>query len=163
VNIRALTATGSFVFVTAEALAFVLPDGEAVLRFSGVALALVFTAALWLLGRGPTPDPVDPAAADSGSVLNRWVERTETQIAWSDTTRADWDRRLRPMLARQFEFAARQPRARNPAAYEATGRVLFGDELWAWVDPENISRTGSREKGPGRAAFTDIIERLERL
>jgi hypothetical protein len=158
-----LAVIGACVFVVAEVLAFVLPDGEAVLRVSGVALALAFAAARWFLGNGPTPEPTDTATNESGSVLSRWVERTETQIEWSDTTRSDWDRRLRPMLARQFEFAARQPRARNPAAYEATGRVLFGDELWGWVDPENVSRTGAREKGPGRAVFTDIIERLERL
>jgi hypothetical protein len=160
---RAFAALGSCVFIAATALAFVLPDGGMVLRFSGIALALAFITARWLMGRGPTPEQFDPASYDSGSVLSRWVERTETQIEWSDTTRSDWDRRLRPMLARQFEFAARQPRARNPAAYEATGRVLFGDELWAWVDPENVSRTGAREKGPGREVFTDIIERLERL
>jgi hypothetical protein len=67
------------------------------------------------------------------------------------------------MLARQFELATRQPRARNPAAFEAAGRNHFGAELWAWVDPENISRTGTREPGPGRATLADIIERLELL
>ena len=142
-----------------------LPNRHAVSWLSGVALAVALVAARWLLGRRMRPEPVDAGTDDTGSALSRWVERTESQIAWSDATRADWDRRLRPMLARQFGFATRQPRARNPGAFAATGRVLFGEQLWAWVDPDNISRTGARESGPGRAGavFTDIIERLERL
>jgi hypothetical protein len=163
VVVKALAVFGACVFAAATALALALPPGEAVLRFSGVALAVAFAIALWLVGRGLRPGFVDTANDDRGTVLDRWVERTESQIAWSDTTRADWDRRLRPMLARQFELATRQPRARNPDAFEAAGRNHFGDELWVWVDPENISRTGSRDRGPGRAVLSDIIERLERL
>jgi hypothetical protein len=146
-----------------EIASLLLTDDRATaLKLTGVALALAFVAIRSRLGRGPTPESADPAAGHTGTALSRWVERTEAQIAWSDSTRADWDRRLRPMLARQFEFASRQTRARNPKAFQATGRVHFGD-LWAWVDPDNVSRTGAREKGPGREAFTNIIERLERL
>ena len=161
--VRTFVAGGAGGVVTAEALTVLLPEHEAVAWFSGVAVALALMAARWRLGRVRRPGSVDDPTDDTATALDRWVERTESQIVWSDSTRADWDRRLRPMLARQFEFATRQPRARNPAVFEATGRILFGDELWAWVDPENISRTGTQERGPGRAAFTDIIERLERL
>ncbi|MGH7290932.1 MAG: hypothetical protein ACREJT_06960 [Myxococcota bacterium] len=161
--VRALVAGGAGGVVTAEALSVVLAEREAVAWFSGVAVALALIAARWRLARGHRAGSFDAPTDDTATALDRWVERTESQIVWSDSTRADWDRRLRPMLARQFEFATRQPRARNPAAFDATGRILFGDELWAWVDPENVSRTGTQERGPGRAAFTDIIERLERL
>ena len=41
--------------------------------------------------------------------------------------------------------------------------MLFGDELWQWVDPENVSRTGGHEPGPGRDALDEILQRLERL
>ena len=161
---RALVVCGAGGVLAAEGLSLVVPpDRDAVSWLSGGALAVALVAARWLLGRRMRPEPVDAGTEDTGSALSRWVERTESQIAWSDATRADWDRRLRPMLARQFEFAARQPRARNPGAFAATGRNLFGEQLWAWVDPDNISRTGAREPGPGRTLFTDIIERLERL
>ncbi|PRC61304.1 hypothetical protein C6A85_10220, partial [Mycobacterium sp. ITM-2017-0098] len=70
----------------------------------------------------------DPAAAS----LRRWLSRTETLIAWSESSRSDWDRRLRPMLARQFELAAGQRKAKDARAFESTGRMLFGDELWQW-------------------------------
>jgi hypothetical protein len=91
------------------------------------------------------------------------LSRTETLISWSESSRADWDRRLRPMLARQFELAAGQRKAKDAKAFESTGRMLFGDELWRWVDPENISRTGGQEPGPGRGTLNEILQRLERL
>ena len=46
---------------------------------------------------------------------------------------------------------------------DATGRMLFGERLWPWVDPNNISRTGATEPGPGRDALDEILQRLARL
>ncbi|MCV7177004.1 hypothetical protein CG716_25150 [Mycolicibacterium sphagni] len=149
--------------LAAEAASLLMPERHAMSWFSGVALALALVAVRWSLGRRPTPGPADGGQDQAGMTIRRWVERAESQIAWSDSTRADWDRRLRPSLARQFEIATRQPRSRNPAAFANTGRILFGDDLWRWVDPDNISRTGAQERGPGRAVFVHIIERLERL
>jgi hypothetical protein len=48
-------------------------------------------------------------------------------------------------------------------AFQATGKMLFGSELWQWVDPQNISRTGGDEPGPGREALAEILERMERV
>jgi hypothetical protein len=160
---KAFVACGVCGVVVVEAISLVLLNRDAAAWLSGGALAVALLAARWLLGRPAWPVSVDAKTEDTATALSRWVERTEAQIAWSEATRADWDRRLRPMLARQFEFATRRPRARNPSAFAATGRVLFGEALWAWVDPDNISRTGTRERGPGRAVLTEIIERLERL
>ncbi|MGB1225347.1 MAG: hypothetical protein ACPHCN_14545, partial [Mycobacterium sp.] len=66
-------------------------------------------------------------------------------------------------LAKQFELAAGQRKAKDPKAFQATGHMLFGEHLWQWVDPENISRTGGQEPGPGRETLNDILQRLERL
>jgi hypothetical protein len=161
--LRTFVVCGVFGVIAAEVVGLMLPGGSAASWILGAAVAAALGAARWRLGRAPRPGAVDAWADDSGASLSRWVERAESQIAWSDATRADWDRRLRPMLARQFELASRRARARNPVAFDATGRVHFGDELWAWVDPENVSRTGTREPGAGKAAFTAIIERLEQL
>ncbi|WP_243841528.1 hypothetical protein [Mycobacterium sp. DL592] len=149
--------------LAAEASSLLIPERHAMSWFSGVALAMALVAVRWSLGRRPESRPADGGADETGTTIKRWVERTESEIAWSDSTRADWDRRLRPALARQFEIATRQPRNRNPAAFANTGRILFGDDLWRWVDPENISRTGAQERGPGREVFVHIIERLERV
>ena len=97
---------------------------------------------------------------DAAESLQRWRSRTESSIQWADATRADWDRHLRPRLAREFVLATRQ---RDPAALAATGRIVFGDDLWRWVDPSDISRTGSREPGPGYATLEEILRRMEFL
>ena len=41
--------------------------------------------------------------------------------------------------------------------------MLFGADLWAWVNPENVSRTDAEKPGPGRAALDEILQRLERV
>jgi hypothetical protein len=46
---------------------------------------------------------------------------------------------------------------------QTTGRMVFGDELWQWVDPSNVVRDKAREPGPGRTALYEILERLERV
>ncbi|MBO0678528.1 hypothetical protein JRC04_13745 [Mycolicibacterium sp. S2-37] len=149
--------------VLAELYAVARLDRDDVLVVSGVALVGGLVAVRWSLRAGRTPAPPASEADERAAALRRWAARTETMISWSESTRADWDRRLRPMLARQFELATGQRRIRNVGAFEATGRMLFGPQLWQWVDPENVSRTGDREPGPGRAALDEILQRLERV
>jgi hypothetical protein len=67
------------------------------------------------------------------------------------------------MLARQFELASGQRKAKDPRAFQATALMVFGPELWAWVDPDNVDRSGGLEPGPGRAVLNDVLERLERI
>ncbi|MCK0177132.1 hypothetical protein [Mycolicibacterium sp. F2034L] len=149
--------------VLAELYAVVRLDRDDVLVVSGVALVGGLVAVRWSLRPDRMSAPPASEADERAAALQRWAVRTETMISWSEATRADWDRRLRPMLARQFELATGQRRSRNADAFEATGRMLFGSQLWQWVDPENVSRTGGREPGPGRAALDEILQRLERV
>lgn len=158
-----LVLVGVCLVVAVEVFAVTQLDRELVVVVSGVAVACVVLAARYYLVRDIDARAGDAASNDAGASLRRWQNRTETLISWSETSRADWDRRLRPMLARQFELATGQRKVKNPAAFRATGHMLFGQELWQWVDPENISRTGGQEPGPGRAALSDILERLEKL
>jgi hypothetical protein len=95
--------------------------------------------------------------------LRRWLATTETTIRWSESTRADWDRHLRPMLARRYEIATGERQAKDPNAFQSTGRMLFGAELWEWVNPNNIRRTGDHQPGPGRAVFEEILRKLEQV
>jgi len=55
-----------------------------------------------------------------------------------------------PMLARRFAIATGHKQSKDPAAFDATGRTLFGAEMWAWVNP-TTSRQPVRAN-PGRAA-----------
>ena len=124
---------------------------------------MVAVALRWYLVRGRDDERVAPPINDAEESLRRWLSRTETLISWSESTRSDWDRHLRPVLARQFGIATGQKQNKNPDGFRATGRMLFGDELWAWVDPENVARTNQHVPGPGREALDRILQRLELL
>lgn len=158
-----LVVAGFFLVAVVQLLAVSQLERHLVIGVTGVVLAGVLFAVRWRLTHDAADTLTDAAGDDVGAALRRWLARTETLISWSESTRADWDRRLRPMLARQFELAAGHRKAKDPRAFDATGRMLFGEELWQWVDPENISRTGGQEPGPGREALNDILQRLERL
>jgi len=67
------------------------------------------------------------------------------------------------MLARQFGIATGQKQNKDRVGFAATGRMLFGDELWAWVDPENVARTNQHVPGPGRGALDEILRKLEQV
>ena len=153
---------GVFLVVAVQVFAMTQVERDVVVAVTGAALACVLIAVRSHLTRRAVD--VDEAVTDDAAAsLRRWLSRTETLILWSESSRSDWDRRLRPMLARQFELAAGQRKAKDPKAFQSTGHMLFGDELWQWVDPENISRTGSQEPGPGRGTLNEILQRLERL
>ena len=160
---KKLVAAGFFVVVLVEVVAFAVVDRELVLVVVGLMVALVLlTLRLYLL-REPGYEPGSAPANDPAESLRRWLSRTETLISRSESTRRDWDRHLRPMLARQFAMATGQRQARNDGTFQATGNMLFGAELWAWVDPQNVSRTGGSEPGPGREALDEILRRLEQV
>jgi hypothetical protein len=160
--VKRLIALGVCLIVAIELLALIVQDRRFVLAGAGVAMALVLLNIRRYLGHGTLPaDEPDPDDLTDG--LRRWLSTTETTIRWSDSTRADWDRHLRPMLARRYEVATGQRQAKDPTAFHATGRMLFGADLWEWVNPNNVTRTGDRRPGPGRATLEAILQRLEQV
>jgi hypothetical protein len=159
---KKLVAAGVFIVLLVEALAIATLDRELILVAVGVMVALVLLTLRLYLVHEPGYD-AGAMTNDASESLRRWLSRTETLVSRAESTRRDWDRHLRPMLARQFELATGQRQARNHAAFHATGTMLFGSELWAWVDPQNVSRTGESEPGPGREALDEILRRLEQV
>jgi hypothetical protein len=159
---KRIVAAGVLLVAGAELLALAGPDRRLILVMSGVAVACALLGLRWYLVHEAAP-AVEQCTDDAAESLRRWLSRTETLIGQSDATRRDWDRHLRPTLARQFEMATGQKRSKNRAAYNATGLMLFGADLWAWVDPENVARSGLDEPGPGRTALDEILQRLERV
>jgi hypothetical protein len=159
---KKLIALGISVVLSAELAALSLHDRRFVLWAAGAAALFALVNARQLLGRdiGP-PQPAATNALEES--LRSWLSRTQTLIHRSESTRADWDRHLRPMLARRFAIATGQKQAKDRAAFDATGRTLFGAELWAWVNPNNVAHSGTREPGPGRATLQEILERLEQM
>ena len=155
-------ALGICLIIGIELLALIQHDRRFVLAASGGALALVLLAVRRVVGRGMPPEAeTDPD--DLGDSLRRWLSNTETTIRWSESTRVDWDRHLRPMLARRYEMTTGQRRSKDPVAYQAGGQMLFGAELWEWVNPNNVARTGDRRPGPGRATLEEILRKLEQV
>ncbi len=159
---KKLVAAGVFIVALVELVAFTVLDRELVLLVVGVMVALVLLCLRLYLSREPWYES-GVVGNDAAESLRRWLSRTETLVSRAEATRRDWDRHLRPMLARQFELATGQRQRRNPTAFHATGTLLFGAELWAWVDPQNVSRTGDNEPGPGRDALDEILRRLEQV
>jgi hypothetical protein len=148
--------------VAVEVVAFTMVDHRLALLISGAAAAVVLLEGRRLMNRSPAEDAM-PESGGSAESMRRWITRTESMIRWADSSRADWDRHLRPRLAREFMLATGQRMGRDSASLGATGRIVFGDELWQWVDPSNVAQAGRREPGPGREALSEILERLERV
>jgi hypothetical protein len=162
-TLKKLVAAGLCLVIGVQVLAMLMPDRRHVLVVVGVAVAVTLLALRWFLVRGPVDDADSAGANDAEQSLRRWMSRTETLISWSESSRSDWDRHLRPMLARQFGIATGQKQNKNPEGFRATGRMLFGDELWAWVDPDNVARTDKQKPGPGRSALDEILRKLEQV
>lgn len=159
---RKVVALGISVVLSAELAALSLHDRRLVLWAAGAAVLVALVNVRQVLGRDVEPPPSEAPNALEES-LRGWLSRTQTLIHRSESTRADWDRHLRPMLARRFAIATGQKQNKDPRAFDATGRTLFGPELWAWVNPNNIAQNGAREPGPGRAMLQEILERLEQV
>lgn len=157
---RQLVAMGFCLVAGAELVALVVDERRIVLVTSGIAAALLLLAFRRVLGRAASTTPGEPDSS-AGDSLRQWISRTEAMIHWSESTRRDWDRHWRPMLARRFENATGQSRQKDLAGFNATGHILFGATLWPWVDPANVADYGGSEPGPGRAALEDILQRLE--
>lgn len=149
---------GGFMGVVIAEVIGVMAGWRWALPAAGVAVALFalqIRAALVAAGR-VTPD--DPGPDPTMESLYRWKDQTESMLQWADATRGEWDRYLRPKLARDFLQATRQ---KEPAAVKAAGVLLFGEDLWQWVDPDNVSAARRQDPAPGRATLDSILQRLE--
>lgn len=156
---------GLLLVVLVELVAVLMPDRRGVAWGAGAVVAVVMLTVRWALRDDSTSDESRNAADDAAELLVQWRSQTDTLIQRAETTRLQWDRHLRPRLAREFAAATGHRQAADPAAFVATGRMLFGPELWQWVDPDNVISTGAAAErpGPGRDVLDEILRRLERL
>ena len=142
-------------------MVLVLPDRSVAGWVTGVTAAVVLGSMRWMLRDDETS--AQPASDDAAELVAQWRSHTETLVRRAESTRQQWDRHLRPRLAREFASATGHRQTSDPAAFAATGRMLFGPQLWQWVDPDNVSALRAAEPGPGRAVLAEILQRLERL
>ncbi|WP_227998190.1 hypothetical protein [Nocardia australiensis] len=131
----------------------------------GIPVALAFIALVWSLREHSVQPDTDPGDIENGpaEMLHHWHARAEMLADRADGTRADWDRHLRPLLAKEFELSTGMRVAKNRKATEAAGVLQFGPELWLWVDPANSALRDQTTRAPGRAALDEILRRLQRM
>jgi hypothetical protein len=159
--VKKIGAAAVMVVLVVQLMALSHPDRHVMLWMGAAAATVALLVVRWLLARDNGSAVDDSRARDPAEALRRWRSKTEILIARADSTRSDWDKYLRPMLARQFELATGQRKTKDPKVFHATAIALFGEQLWPWVDPDNVSRTGAAEPGPGRAVLDDVLQRLE--
>ena len=151
---KKIVAAGFLLVAGVELLSLGGADRRLILIMSGVALACALLTVRWYLMRESGIDAEEQRADGAAESLRRWLSRTETLISQSEATRRDWDRHLRPTLARQYEMATGQKRSKDRAAYNATGKMLFGADLWPWVDPRTWRETVSTSLAPAARRST---------
>jgi hypothetical protein len=159
--VKKLAAGAIVLILGAQLLALPHPDRHVVLWAGAATAAIALLGVRWLVVRDARAAVDDSRARDPAESLRRWRAKTEILIARADSTRSDWDKYLRPMLARQFELATGARKGKDPKVFQATAIALFGDRLWPWVDPDNVSRSGVEEPGPGRGVLSEVLQRLE--
>lgn len=157
----ALAGIGLVVLV--EVLILRLGQDENLLPIAGLIVAVALFALRAAFGTHRHPTTGQSPAEDRMRSLELWRGRTEILVSWAEGTRGDWDKHLRPQLALEFELATGHRYANDPAAHGESGRMVFGPDLWPWVDPNRATRAERDRPGPGRQVLAEILERLEQL
>jgi hypothetical protein len=156
--------TGVIVVAVTELVAVERARGL-LLIVAGIPVAVALGWLVWSLFERSEAgdDEVEDMENGPAEMLQRWHARAEMLADRADGTRADWDRHLRPLLAKEFELSSGQRVAKNRRAVEAAGIHQFGPELWRWVDPANSALRDQTSRAPGRAALDEILSRLQRM
>ncbi|AWT54825.1 hypothetical protein [Mycolicibacterium smegmatis] len=160
---KRFVVAGFALVVFVELAALAVPDRGMIGWATGAALAVLLVSVRLALRENPVHDARSTASEDAAELLARWQSETEILISRADSTRSQWDRHLRPRLAREFAAASGQRLVGDQSAFQATGRMLFGERLWQWVDPNNVASARDDGPGPGRAVLAEILQRLEQL
>lgn len=160
---KRFVVAGFALVVLVEVAALAVPHRGMIGWAAGGALAVLLISMRWALRDDPPGEDRSTASEDAAALLARWQSETEILISRADSTRSQWDRHLRPRLAREFAAASGQRLVGDLSAFQATGRMLFGERLWQWVDPNNVASARDDGPGPGRAVLAEILKRLEQL
>ncbi|MGW4352725.1 hypothetical protein ACWELJ_11625 [Nocardia sp. NPDC004582] len=162
---RGAIVTGAVVLVVLFEFVALGNQRELLPLLTGLPVAGALGLLVWTLverSRRLTPVAEDNDI-DNGPVemLRRWEARATMLADRSEGTRADWDRHLRPLLAKEFELTSGHRMNKNRRALEVAGQLQFGPELWRWVDPANSALRDEVNRAPGREALDEILRRLQ--
>lgn len=131
--------------------------------FEVLAIAVLFAAVMWLSSHVEGVDrharhKEQPAATEVEP--DSTLTQAASTVGWAEGTRSDWDRHVRPVLAREFDNIVGARRSGTRSRRE-TGELMFGPRLWPLVDPGGGFTSGLGAPGPGRSALGEILEKLE--
>lgn len=126
---------------------------------SGVAVLVLIGSTLWVVSRA-LPRAARPTPAADAAESDSTLAHAQVAVSWASGTRRDWDRHVRPVLARQLDEVL-GPRRTSEDSRRAAGELLFGPLLWPLVDPHDAFTTRLDSPGPGRQALAAILNRLE--
>jgi hypothetical protein len=161
IAIGAMAVVGALEFAAFAARRDLLPV------VAGIPVAVALVTLVWALAYRPgvREDDYGDNEIDNGptEMLHRWHARASMLADRADGSRADWDRHLRPLLAKEFELSSGHRITKDRRATEAAGVLQFGPELWKWVDPANSQLRDQSTRAPGRAALEEILRRLQAL
>ncbi|WP_040854367.1 hypothetical protein [Nocardia niigatensis] len=165
---RTAIVVGALVLALLSELLALGNQREHLVALTAVPVAAALGLLLWSLverSRRLAPPEPDDNDIDNGPVemLHRWQARAQMLADRSEGSRADWDRHLRPLLAKEFELTSGHRMAKNRRALEVAGQLQFGPELWRWVDPANSALRDQASSAPGRAALDEILRRLQNM
>ncbi len=162
---RAIVIGTSIVIVVIELVTLGRARGVLLIA-AGVPVALAMIQLTWsLTGHSVMKTETGSEDIENGpaEMLRHWHARAEMLADRANGTRADWDRHLRPLLAKEFELSTGLRVAKNRKATEAAGILQFGPELWLWVDPSNSALRDQTTPAPGRAALDEILRCLQKM
>jgi len=125
-----------------------------------VAIVALLAWRLSLIPRRPDESTVDDGPTP---VPDTSMDRARATLDWADGSRADWDRHVRPLLAREVAELLRTRRDPVTPRPAHPGGRLLGPDLWPLVDPAQPFTAEPDRPGPGRDGLARILDRLERL
>lgn len=127
---------------------------------TAVAVTVLVGATLWLVSRAVPRDGARQQRHAGPAEPDSTLAHAQITVGWASGTRRDWDRHVRPVLARQLDEALGARRSTEEAR-SAAGELLFGPVLWPLIDPNDRFTTQLDGPGPGRDALATILNRLE--
>lgn len=130
-----------------EVLVLLLHQRRLLLLICGAAVTLLLLGFRLILERDTeiAEEQTDSSAENS---LQHWLANAEPLVRWSKSSRRDWDRHWRPMLAVRFQNATGQSREKNATTFNATGRMLSAPNCGdGWTRPTS-PMTAAMNPGP---------------
>jgi hypothetical protein len=90
-------------------------------------------------------------------------EHVSEQVSWADVSPRHYDMVTRPLLVRLMASRLADRHGVDLHRHPEQARVIVGDDLWWWLDPNRPVESSSQPPGVDAGTLTRLVERLEKL